>query len=427
MNKYPLFLLCLLIYNFAVAQNLQKFEPAEGRILHGLGQFTSDYPQAENWQQVSEYQQAAGQVPVIYSVYTFIDPVLDAADSTDFIDITQNHGQPYVLLIGLSLHDTTYLQTGEFNIPVEALLNGSLDYRILEIAGQIKAVAAPVYLRPGFEFGTGNRGIHEDPDLSAADFVAIWKRIFQIFQNEQVENVAWVWNTVNPDKFAYQDWYPGDEYVDWWGLNLFTSGQINGGAAFCAAAADRDRPVMICESCPISNDGILNDANWNDWFVPYFNLIRSTPNIKAFVYISDPWNEGIFSEWPDSRLEQNAYIAGQYAAEMQNPAYLHMDEYLSAVPPASEIKLPSHYQLRSYPNPFNNETTISYDLNRAARVQLEFYDSAGRKIRTYAKSGQQPGVKRYRFSADGLSSGLYFCRLVIDGQPVSTQKILLVR
>jgi len=74
MNKYPLFLLCLLIYNFAVAQNLQKFEPAEGRILHGLGQFTSDYPQAENWQQVSEYQQAAGQVPVIYSVYRLSIP-----------------------------------------------------------------------------------------------------------------------------------------------------------------------------------------------------------------------------------------------------------------------------------------------------------------------------------------------------------------
>jgi len=427
MKNYPLLCSIFLIYLTAGTQTLQKFEPADGRVLHGLGQFTSDYPQAENWQQVSAYQQAAGQVPVIYSVYAFLDPVLAAADSTDLSDITQNHGYPYLLLIGISLHDTTYLRTGEYNIPVEAILNGSLDYRIIEIAGQVKAIDSPVWLRPGFEFGTGNRGIHEDADLSAAEFIEIWQRIYNLFEQENVDNVAWVWNTVNPDKFDFMDWYPGDAFVDWWGLNLFTTGQINSSEAFLGAAADRDRPVIICESCPISNNGVLNDSNWNDWFVPYFNLIRTTPNIKAFVYISDPWAEGLFSEWPESRLEQNTYIAGHYASEMQNPIYLHMAEYLAALSQAAQPVYRKSFQLRNAPNPFNPSTLIHFNLPVAGRVRLEIFSGLGQKLRVLPDEVRPAGEHSIRFEAGALPAGLYFYRLLLDNRPAAVGKCLLVR
>ena len=112
------------------------------------------------------------------------------------------------------------------------------------------------------------------------DYGYIWIHIYEVFEAEGVTNVAWVWNTVNPLSFNYLDWYPGDEYVDWWGINYFTSGQINAGDSFLNDAKLRNKPVMICESCPIHDNGTLNTSNWDDWFVPYFEKIKD----KITVY-----------------------------------------------------------------------------------------------------------------------------------------------
>jgi hypothetical protein len=116
--------------------------------------------------------------------------------------------------------------------------------------------------------------------------------------------------------------------VDWWGINYFTSEQISRSDDFILDAKTRNKPVMICESCPIQNSGTLNPANWADWFVPYFNKIRQFGHIKAFIYISDPWDRsGFFHAWPDSRIRIDTDIALQYAGEMQDSQYLHMAEY----------------------------------------------------------------------------------------------------
>ena len=307
----------------------EKFEPPDGRIIHGLGQYIAVlYSDAENWQYVTEYQNAINQVPVIYSVYAAIDPFLDALDNTDFVDITTQHTYPYVLVVGITLFDSLYLINGTTNIPVDEILNGSLDYRIIDIAQRIKAVDVPVFVRPGFEFGWGNSGIHNDPDVTPADFVNIWIHIYTIFQQQFVTNVAWVWNTVNPNQFNYMEWYPGDEYVDWWGINYFSLSQINNADNFLDDAALHGKPVIVCESNPIHNGGTTNAANWDDWFVPYFTKIKDTPHIKIFVYISDPWDRGPFASWPDSRITSNETIRANYENEMLDSLYIHMPEYL---------------------------------------------------------------------------------------------------
>ncbi len=324
------FMVCWLV--FTLGQPLlsrEKFEPPNGRVIHGLGQYVSIlYSDAENWQYVTEYQNGINQIPVIYSVYASIDPTLNSLDNTDFINITTQHEHPYVLLVGIALFDSTYLFNGTINIPVQDILSGALDYRIIDIAQRLKAVNGPVFVRPGFEFGWGNSGIHNDPDVSAADFVNIWIHIYNIFEQQFVQNVAWVWNTVNPNQFNYMAWYPGDQYVDWWGINYFSTSQINNGDGFLSDAAAHGKPVMICESNPIHNGGTTNAANWSNWFVPYFNKIHTQPGIKAFVYISDPWDRGPFANWPDSRITSNETIRANYEAEMTDSIYVHMPEFL---------------------------------------------------------------------------------------------------
>ncbi len=67
--------------------------------------------------------------------------------------------------------------------------------------------------------------------------------------------------------------------------------------------------------------------------------------------------------------------------------------------------------LRSYPNPFNAATTISFTLTEAAAIRIALLDALGRPLRTLRQGFYQAGEHRLRLDAGGLPSGLYFCRL----------------
>jgi len=324
MRDYPavglliLFWVVVLPTTSAVAHMGAKFEPADGQVIHGLGQYVPFfYTDAERWQYVSNYQATVGHVPVIYAAYKFLDPTVAPLDTTNLTDIVQNHGHPYHLNLGLALFDTSQ------NIDANAIVNGDWDSRILAVANEVKSLGVPCFVRPGFEFGASD-GIHHN--ITGPAFIAVWNHIRTVFSAAGVSNVAWVWNAVNPNTFDYMSYYPGDGAVDWWGINYFTVSQMNNSEGFVQAAAAHNKPVMFCESCPIENGGTSNAGNWQNWFVPYFNKIAGHPHIKAFTYISDPWDRpGYFDWWPTSLIDGNtpAAIRNGYAVEMDNVRYIH--------------------------------------------------------------------------------------------------------
>lgn len=76
--------------------------------------------------------------------------------------------------------------------------------------------------------------------------------------------------------------------------------------------------------------------------------------------------------------------------------------------------IPDDYNLyQCYPNPFNARTTIVFDLPRFEQVEIEIYNILGQKVKSFNKSGMEPG--RHRWIWDGtdfnnqeVSSGVYF-------------------
>lgn len=80
----------------------------------------------------------------------------------------------------------------------------------------------------------------------------------------------------------------------------------------------------------------------------------------------------------------------------------------------AESGLPTQFRLHSpYPNPFNPSTTLRIDIPGAGRVQLEIVDITGRVVQTLLSQAQLPaGRHSVRVDASGLTSGLYFARLV---------------
>lgn len=82
-------------------------------------------------------------------------------------------------------------------------------------------------------------------------------------------------------------------------------------------------------------------------------------------------------------------------------------------------KLPGGFKLYSnYPNPFNANTWISYQIEQTSNVRLEIVNSLGRRICTLVNQRQESGIYRIRWPGTNsenqqLTSGVYFCHLFI--------------
>ncbi|MEN8155756.1 MAG: FlgD immunoglobulin-like domain containing protein [Bacteroidota bacterium] len=73
--------------------------------------------------------------------------------------------------------------------------------------------------------------------------------------------------------------------------------------------------------------------------------------------------------------------------------------------------------LKSYPNPFQHETTIEYSLPETMNVDLIIYDSVGREIRSLSRGIHSGGTHQVKWNGTGesgnqMAPGIYFCRLV---------------
>lgn len=81
-----------------------------------------------------------------------------------------------------------------------------------------------------------------------------------------------------------------------------------------------------------------------------------------------------------------------------------------------------------YPNPSDGEFTISYALDNTANVQLDIFNGLGQHVAAVASGTRTAGQHTYSLELSGgrNSSGLYFVRLMVDGE-MHTQRLLLNR
>lgn len=98
---------------------------------------------------------------------------------------------------------------------------------------------------------------------------------------------------------------------------------------------------------------------------------------------------------------------------------------------ASQAGIPKEYGLsQNYPNPFNPTTTISYQLPASGNVTLRVYDILGRGVSTLVDGRENAGRYAITFDGSRLASGVYFYRLIAEGNGkrfVSTKKLLLMK
>ncbi len=82
--------------------------------------------------------------------------------------------------------------------------------------------------------------------------------------------------------------------------------------------------------------------------------------------------------------------------------------------------------LMNYPNPFREQTTVSFKLKGKANVTLSLYDELGRYVRSIANGRMDAGEKKFTITAGDLASGVYYCTLKADAY-TETKRIVLAR
>jgi len=81
---------------------------------------------------------------------------------------------------------------------------------------------------------------------------------------------------------------------------------------------------------------------------------------------------------------------------------------------------------RIYPNPFNPETTIAYNLAEAGNVNLSVNSIKGQKVTELVNEHQEVGQHNVDWNADGQASGIYFVKMHTENQD-QTQKVILMK
>jgi len=93
----------------------------------------------------------------------------------------------------------------------------------------------------------------------------------------------------------------------------------------------------------------------------------------------------------------------------------------------TSYKVPTNFKLyQSYPNPFNPNTKIKFQISKLSDVKMTVYDIIGREVATLVNEKLKAGSYEVKWDGAGYPSGVYFYQLKVDDY-VDTKKMLLIK
>ena len=175
------------------------------------------------------------------------------------------------------------------NIDFAKISDGSLDATIVARARGSKALGKKFFL----DFAAEMNGDEAWSGNNAALYVSAYRHIHDLFAAAGANNVIWAWcpnvTDTNGGNRTTMDYYPGDAYVDWTGVDGYNWGTTNsnGWQTFKQVFQDiypllaaKKKPILIGEMASTEIGG--NKASWIDDIIP--TLRASFPLIKGVVW-----------------------------------------------------------------------------------------------------------------------------------------------
>jgi hypothetical protein len=75
-----------------------------------------------------------------------------------------------------------------------------------------------------------------------------------------------------------------------------------------------------------------------------------------------------------------------------------------------------NFDSKVYPNPFTEQTTVSYNLPNTSNVNIEVYNFVGEKVQTIVNEAKGAGKHNAIFSNTNMAKGIYFIRVTAGNQ-----------
>ncbi|WOH36143.1 hypothetical protein RI844_12265 [Thalassotalea fonticola] len=318
-----------------------KFEPEAGRAIHGWGQIThgwnTNHPGAiGDKQDYYDYLATVGDhAPAIVSFYIHPQRKDGQQQLDGFIERYKKFAE----------EDSWQMAQIAYDFDPEMTLSGQGDKQLEQFFSAVSAIGKPVLMRIGWEFN--NRG-HFDPK----GYREGYRYIVDKMRAMNVTNVATLWHASVPDlnelsgmpilePHDYMDYYPGDDYVDWWSISQFSieSFRSPGSIEFYNNAAARKKPVFIGESSPwftVGRSMKFRDPESFDesiaWFDAYFTLFHEFPQIKGMNIIIVDWQRWNWI-WPqltggfnNTRLDLWLSLPQRFQQWLNDPKFIHANE-----------------------------------------------------------------------------------------------------
>ena len=268
---------------------------------------------------------------------------------------------------------------------------GKEDEVIRARARDVAAYGSPLFLRWGHEMNgdwypwSGSQSSDPGLDNGPVKYVAAWRHIHGIFEEEGATNVAWVWspNAENIPGDSWNHWsnyYPGDEYVDWvgpdgynWGTSKSWSTWTTFRRIFLPLYRDyaARKPLMIAETGSVENGGSRPRWIRDMWFQAQARM----PHIKAIVYFDRP------PEWTVRPSDPSLASLGR----MARSSYFTR---VSQEPHVSRFRVPRRAR---------KATRFAVRVPEPSVVQIRIR-RRGRIVRRLGRQWVRPGTHRIRWN-----------------------------
>ncbi len=122
--------------------------------------------------------------------------------------------------------------------------------------------------------------------------------------------------------------------------------------------------------------------------------------------------------------ETNTLIIGTHGRSMYK---INLNDVYSSVDDSYSLRPETFKLSQNYPNPFNPSTTIEFFVPQQGEVKITVYDMLGKEISTLINKTLNSGTHKVDFSANGLSSGIYFYTLKYNNKQTITKKMVLTK
>ncbi len=159
---------------------------------------------------------------------------------------------------------------------------------------------------------------------------------------------------------------------------------------------------------------------WNTYVWKITDTYRTVPSFEGFAV-------GVTVGQSSSAMK--AVIAISKIELWKNGVcyYRYLFSRTTSVAVENNPTTPTGFSLsQNYPNPFNPSTKIRFSIPESGNYRLIVYNNIGQEISILTNGFLSPGVHEATFNATGLSSGVYFYRL-IGKNTVLSKKMLLVK